>query len=330
MNHKDLLDAVVNNMTANNIPEAPSQDKIDNSIHLELSTGDTFLVDTDDFKWDEAIQKIDMMTENEKSFMNIIRSSILMSSNDDYTDWVETMKNNISAYMDGYGIHVNYRTTFPDITDKEILMLMTFDANNITRTMKYHVMEFMYNNHNIPEAPSQDSEILWKCIKSLDDTGNLEGISINKIDDFSPDEFSVVSIENDHSVSVIVSGNSPADALNNAEALFNEIMDSSSIITDELVDRDEYYDYNEEEFDPTEFGITQSEMDKMTNDFVSAINEFITGILSPEEIEYIRNSEINPNDEKLKELEKKLDDAGYSDKIKDLTQSMFNNGGDAE
>lgn len=362
MNHKDLLDAVVNNMASPNanIPQQPSQEEIDKSIHLELSTGDTFLVDTRNFDWNKAIKNLDQMTENETAFLNIVHSCINPSNDDTYNEWLKAMIINLTDYMKGYEIDVDYKTINPNLSDRDIVMLMAFDANNITRTMKYHVMKVMYDTNYVSDEPSEKSNIdncientdplkewvdslsktkcdatTWKCTLLFDSEGIPVYASMTKTDDFSPDEYMIVHREDDTSESVIVSADSEYNAWLEAKTLFDDIAESSSIIIDELFTRDDLYDdepYEDEdedgeldEFDPTVFGFTNSELTQMNNKFLSDMSVFIKGILSPDEVEYIMNASINPADDKLKEIEKKLDDAGYNQKLMELSQSIFNN-----
>lgn len=352
MDHKDLLDSVVKNMASatDNIPQQPSQEDIDKSIHLELSTGDTFLVDTANFDWVKAIENLDQMTENENAFINMMSSCIRPSDDEGYKEWLNAMIVNLTEYLKGYEIEVDYKTINPNITDREIVMLMAFDANNITRTMKYHVMKFMYDTgydraafvvakddkedplkewiNGLSTTPEEDPNTLWKCILFCDDLGNIESASINKVDDFVPDEFMVVCNEKeDNNISVVVSAPSERKAWETAEELFSDTIESSDIITEELLDRDMFDDEDEtyDDFDPTIFGLTNAEVAQKNNEFLSNMQSFIMEVLSPDEIEYIMESEVNPHDEKLKAIEKKLDAAGYSDKLKDISQVIFNN-----
>lgn len=355
MDHKDLLDSVVNNMAAatNNIPsQPPTQEAIDNCIKLELSTGDTFLVDVSTFDWVNAIGHIDQMTENENAFMNMMRGCINPSDDDEYNEWLKQMIVNLTDYLKGYEIEVDYKAMNPDITDREIVMLLAFDANNITRTMKYHVMKFMYDTgydrdytsitdedplkdwiESLSTEPVENPEQLWKVTVHCDDLGNFETTEIEKVDYCDKDEYMVVcSSGND--ISVVVTASNEREAWDISESMFNDTYESSDIITEELCNRDMDDDepYSEsddgEPFDPTEFGFTRSEVIRASEDFMTTMKNFIAAVLTPEEMDYIIGADdkeaYSGTDEKLNKIIEKLNMAGYEEKINEATQALRN------
>ena len=74
MDHKDLLNSVIANMTNSQetTAEVPTDD-LDNSgyIQLSLCTGETFLVDPNNLDWDNAISQIAHLQDNMVALRNI-------------------------------------------------------------------------------------------------------------------------------------------------------------------------------------------------------------------------------------------------------------------
>ena len=145
MNHKDLLDSVINNMTSKeaDTTEIPMdvESSADNSIRLELCTGETFLIDPSNFDWNAAAANLHHLYENEASFKNIAFELMLSAGEDtdETKKFIEHIIEQFTDYLAGYQITVDYKSFNDKLTDREIAMLMLFDVNNITKTMSHNI-----------------------------------------------------------------------------------------------------------------------------------------------------------------------------------------------
>ena len=123
-NNKELFDEVINDMNNGAIDNTETDDNMDNSIQLKLSTGDVYLVDPNTFDWDNAIKNLPSMIETVK---RIIKQ--------------------VEDFMEGFQIHVSYERFDPNISDYKKAMMLVFDANNVVRTIVHNtqMMEMLSN-----------------------------------------------------------------------------------------------------------------------------------------------------------------------------------------
>ena len=146
MNHKDLLNEVIAGMTeedkkATEIPNDVDDATIDNAIRLPLSTGEIFLVDVNAFDWENAVNNLPQIMDNEVSFIRMATTLIQIKGDesDEAKAWYERTIKDLGEYLAGYQININYRDLNPDLSDHDIVALMLFDANNVTRIMEHNI-----------------------------------------------------------------------------------------------------------------------------------------------------------------------------------------------
>lgn len=146
MNHKDLLNEVIAGMAEDKkTTEIPNDDiddtTIDNAIRLPLSTGEIFLVDVNAFDWENAVNNLPQIMDNEVSFIRMATTLIQIKGDesDEAKAWYERTIKDLGEYLAGYQINVNYRDLNPDLSDHDIVALMLFDANNVTRIMEHNI-----------------------------------------------------------------------------------------------------------------------------------------------------------------------------------------------
>lgn len=146
MNHKDLLNEVIAGMAEDKkTTEIPNDDiddtTIDNAIRLPLSTGEIFLVDVNAFDWENAVNNLPQIMDNEVSFIRMATTLIQIKGDEsaEAKAWYERTIKDLGEYLAGYQINVNYRDLNPDLSDHDIVALMLFDANNVTRIMEHNI-----------------------------------------------------------------------------------------------------------------------------------------------------------------------------------------------
>lgn len=145
MNHKDLLNEVLAGMTEDKrtteIPNDVDDATIDNAIRLPLSTGEVFLVDVNAFDWENAVANLPQIMDNEVSFIRMATTLIQIKGDesDEAKAWYERTIKDLGEYLAGYQINIDYRDLNPDLSDHDIVALMLFDANNVTRIMEHNI-----------------------------------------------------------------------------------------------------------------------------------------------------------------------------------------------
>ena len=148
-NNKELFDEVINDMNNGAIDNTETDDNMDNSIQLKLSTGDVYLVDPDTFDWDNAIKNLPSMIENEDSLRNIMFSLLTIKdpTTEESVKTIQSIIKQIEDFMEGFQIHVSYERFDPNISDYKKAMMLVFDANNVVRTIVHNtqMMEMLSN-----------------------------------------------------------------------------------------------------------------------------------------------------------------------------------------
>jgi len=277
MDHKDFMDSVIAGMTEttdnaetpveNNFP---NPDEEANSIRLELSTGDTFLVDPNTFDWGRAAENLGQMTANEAEFRRMAKN-VINASHDTSPEaklcadkFIKDTIDAVADYLSGYQIRINYREAYPGATDVEIALIMIFDANNITRTMVHHTMVFMLLSMEAKSSMDDENEypdgfdyVPMYCVtvKFAEDDGEPTILSVEETDDWKPDEVGVVDDDGQDRYTVYIPASSPEEASEIALKSFKEGGDAESItelLVDEHLEHERYdaedqYDNSDED-----------------------------------------------------------------------------------
>ncbi len=245
MDHKDLLDSVIANMTETTekaIPDDEGVDNQDNCIRLELSTGETRVIDPEDFDWATAIQHLPEMLENETSFRNMVFGLIHTAGDDseDTKKFIDNIINQLTEYLKGYNININYRDYNPNISDHDIAMAMLFDANNIARTMSFHTSLYsmmtmltspMMTGVDLASNPDETAETgggfaednAVYLVEASAGEGGLSIVNIVATTDYPVDAVDVVDDSGNGGYTVYVSAKDVIDARNKAIELIGMI-----------------------------------------------------------------------------------------------------------
>jgi hypothetical protein len=149
MNHKDLLDSVIAGMTAKE--EAAEETKSidadaaletnDNCIKISLAVGAEFKLDATTFDWTGAVAHIPQMMANENEFVKL-QTGLINAATDDSDmakAFIADSIKQLSAYLESYDVHIDYRTVCAGLTDHQLAQVLLFDANNITKTLLHHI-----------------------------------------------------------------------------------------------------------------------------------------------------------------------------------------------
>ena len=194
MDHKDLLNSVVQNMA--NQPAEDVQENIDDRlrecIKLSLSVTDDngtidYLVDARSYDWDSAMAHLDTFEHNISIIRNIMRSlcayahGIIPEEKKD-ENIVDTAIKELTGFFKMYQIDIDYHDYFKDGTDPDtakgelaIAMLMGFDALNCASVMRenirnYQTMRVMqYAYEGIDEIMHDNAE----AIAAVEDAENV-------------------------------------------------------------------------------------------------------------------------------------------------------------
>ena len=245
MDHKNLLDDVIKNMTSTNTTEETKEidgandvmDNAGNSIQLAMSTGEIFLIDPDKFDWDRAVTQITQLEANIDAFRNMMYGIMMAAGHDDedHVDFIANIKEKLEQYFEGYQIKVDYRMHNPELTEHQIVMLMLFDASNITKTMYHHISLYSAlslfgghgNNDNLSKLADMlvgnDSDASYSAYRVVasGDEGGINITSIEETDDYKPDSIGVVEETGIGEYTVIVYGRSEEEAKQMAEVILN-------------------------------------------------------------------------------------------------------------
>jgi hypothetical protein len=149
MNHKDLLDSVIAGMAAKEeaVEETKSIDADaaletnDNCIKIRLAVGAEFKLDATTFDWTGAVAHIPQMMANENEFVKL-QTGLINAATDDSDmakAFIADSIKQLSAYLESYDVHIDYRTVCAGLTDHQLAQVLLFDANNITKTLLHHI-----------------------------------------------------------------------------------------------------------------------------------------------------------------------------------------------
>ena len=149
MNHKDLLDSVITGMTAKEeaveetktIDEDEDLETNGNCIKIKLAVGAKFTIDASTFDWSGAVAHIPQMMANVNEFVKI-QTGLINTATDDSDlakAFIADSIKQLSAYLESYDVHIDYRTVCAGLTDHQLAQVLLFDANNITKTLLHHI-----------------------------------------------------------------------------------------------------------------------------------------------------------------------------------------------
>ena len=197
MDHKDLLNSVVQNMAkqpVEDVQEENMDDRLASCIKLTLSVTDDngviqYLVDTRSYDWDGAMEHLDTFDHNINVIRNIMRSlcayahGIIPEEKKD-KNIVDNAIKELTGFFKMYQIDIDYHDYFKGGTDPDtakgdlaIAMLMGFDALNCASVMRenirtYQTMRVMqYAYEGIDEIMHDNVEAI-AAMEDAEDTGD--------------------------------------------------------------------------------------------------------------------------------------------------------------
>lgn len=148
---------------------------IEDKIEINLSTGEKCLLDSNDFDWSTAIKNFDDSKSNEIVMINIMRLMLDMATPND--ELINNVTQNVKNCMDSLGIHPDYESHDPNISDQKLLMLMVFDALNTIKTLNHHIMmHMMVNESNETEVSDDGIENTYGVVMCFNITQNTQNV----------------------------------------------------------------------------------------------------------------------------------------------------------
>ena len=148
---------------------------LEDKIEINLSTGETFLLDSNDFDWSTAIKNFDDSKSNENVMINIMRLMLDMATPND--ELISNVTQNVKNCMDSLDIHPDYKSHDPNISDQKLLMLMVFDALNTIKTLNCHIMmHMMVNESNETEVSDDEIENTYGVVMCFNITQNTQNV----------------------------------------------------------------------------------------------------------------------------------------------------------
>ncbi len=169
---------------------------LEDKIEINLSTGEKYLLDSNDFDWNTAIKNFDDSKSNENVMIDIMRLMLDMATPND--EFINNVIQNVKEYMDSLDIHPDYKSHDPNISDQKLAMLMVFDALNTIKTLNCHIMMHMMTNESNEnqEVPDDGIENTYTVVMRFNITQHTHHVSECYISDenLGGDEYSIVNV----------------------------------------------------------------------------------------------------------------------------------------
>lgn len=169
---------------------------LDDKIEINLSTGEKYLLDSNDFDWNTAIKNFDDSKSNENVMIDIMRLMLDMATPND--ELINNVTQNVKNCMDSLDIHPDYKSHDLNISDQKLLMLMVFDALNTIKTLNCHIMMHMMANasNENQEVTDDGIENTYTVVMRFNITQNTHHVAECYIsdEDLGGDEYSIVII----------------------------------------------------------------------------------------------------------------------------------------
>lgn len=169
---------------------------LEDKIEINLSTGEKYLLDSNDFDWNTAIKNFDDSKSNENVMIDIMRLMLDMATPND--EFINNVIQNVKEYMDSLDIHPDYKSHDQNISDQKLAMLMVFDALNTIKTLNCHIMmHMMTNESNENQEVSDDGiENTYTVVMRFNITQHTHHVVECYIsdEDLGGDEYSIVNV----------------------------------------------------------------------------------------------------------------------------------------
>lgn len=175
---------------------------IEDKIEINLSTGEKYLLDSNDFDWNTAIKNFDDSKSNENVMIDIMRLMLDMATPND--ELINNVIQNVKSYMDSLDIHPDYKSHDPNISDQKLAMLMVFDALNTIKTLNCHIMMHMMANESnedqeVTEVTNGEIENTYSVMMGFNVTQNTYNVIKCYVSDgdLHGNEYSIVNVSSD-------------------------------------------------------------------------------------------------------------------------------------
>lgn len=169
---------------------------LEDKIEINLSTGEKYLLDSDDFDWNTAIKNFNDSKSNENVMIDIMRLMLDMATPND--ELINNVIQNVKSYMDSLDIHPDYKSHDPNISDQKLAMLMVFDALNTIKTLNCHIMMHMMANDSVEvqEATNDGIENTYSVMMRFNVTQNTYNVVKCDVSDeeLCGNEYSIVNV----------------------------------------------------------------------------------------------------------------------------------------
>lgn len=169
---------------------------LEDKIEINLSTGEKYLLDSNDFDWNTAIKNFDDSKSNENVMIDIMRLMLDMATPND--EFINNVIQNVKEYMDSLDIHPDYKSHDPNISDQKLAMLMVFDALNTIKTLNCHIMMHMMTNESNENQEVTDDGIenTYTVVMRFNITQHTHHVVECYIsdEDLGGDEYSIVNV----------------------------------------------------------------------------------------------------------------------------------------
>ena len=143
MNHKDLLDSIVNNMSAPTQEQTSSNDTIVNdTIKIPFMTGRVYEIPANEIDWGKMSESADEILESENTLRAMMNRLVIAISNES----PETIKSIIDNYNESvdnlfksFNLDPGYELLEVDMAPTTLLMAKMFDGLTLVSTLKMYL-----------------------------------------------------------------------------------------------------------------------------------------------------------------------------------------------
>lgn len=206
MNNNELFDSCIkdiNNNTQVDIPDDSTNEVVTESTNtvIELSTRENIAIDLSDVNMEDMVEMLPNLIENEK-VLNIMTGSLLHISDpneETAVDCIDDIINQLTEYMDGYGIHPNYEANDPCITKYKKAIFMVIDSKAIVNVLSNIIRSYMkdveiYNTINNVDIDEKPQAPVYRVTAILNDKteNGFDIISTETTDQYHPDELDII------------------------------------------------------------------------------------------------------------------------------------------
>ena len=193
MDHKDLLDSVIENMNSTKeVDETPTEEPVrDDMIIVNIVPGGHIEIDPNKYDWDTAMANLSSMEENINSMIGMMNG--LLGNAPEKDQLIDHIFEQVSGFLETFDITVDAYVKYdPGIMNnkEKLCMVMLYDANNITQTMFKNVSMYasmkllsgggLFNKQNDDTEEENIDEDIEHMFNMADGTSQVFRITANK------------------------------------------------------------------------------------------------------------------------------------------------------